>query len=1506
MLGVGGAGLVLATAVLALVPSGSEACPSRCLCFRTTVRCMHLQLDRIPQVAPTTTILDLRFNKIREIPPGAFEGLLSLNTLLLNNNDIRKIPRGAFQGLSSLKYLYLYKNKIRHIDRQAFVGLSSLEQLYIHFNEIEQLLPNTFSNLPSLERLFLHNNKLARIPAGTFSNLHSLKRLRLDSNDLVCDCQLMWLAELLKKYSSVGSTQAAATCKYPKALEGRSVSTITPEEFHCVKPHFTAEPSDVDVTHGNTVYFSCHAEGDPKPEIVWLHNSNEVQIDDERHNMLDDGTLMIQDTRPEDQGMYECMARNIAGEVKTKPAELRYFNSPASPTFTVSPQDTEVLAGQSVTLECSASGYPLPEITWSRHDRPGPPPPALPTDPRFTVMRSGALHITNVRQEDHGLYRCEAANDQDTIVATAQLIVQAAPRITVRPQDADVVEGTSVEFDCRAEGHPAPVIVWTVNGNQLPDDRRFTVLSSGILRISRVTSYDRGTYECQAVNVASVDRARADLTVKARVTPTFTETPTDLTVQPGGEISLPCSAVGEPQPAITWSKDGIQISESSKYGLSAIGHLIIRGVDQSDTGRYECSARNTIGFVSTSMQFTVLVSETNNFIGDPFVGPSIQRAINSVDREINRTRNDLFSRPTRPRTPSELLQLMRFPSPEALSLARAAEVFERTLQLVRQEVEHGMKLNLEDSEYSYTELISPSHLRLVANLSGCSTHQQTVNCSDRICFHQRYRSFDGTCNNFQHPMWGAALTPFRRLLKPIYENGFNTPVGWNRSHLYFGFSKPSSRGVSTQVLSTSTTTPDSRYSHMVMQWGQFLDHDLDLAVESSSEFTFSTGLRCNETCDNTPPCFPIEIPRGDPRIRHRCMEFRRSSAVCGTGSTSLFFNEVTPREQINTLTSFLDASNVYGSNDLYATQIRDLSNRLGLLKGGLRQANGKYLLPYNTELPIDCQRGQHDSPIPCFLAGDVRSNEQLGLLSMHTLWMREHNRVARELRRLNPHWDGDTIYHEGRKIVGAEMQHITFAHWMPKFVGQKGMELIGEYRGYDPNTNPSIINAFATAAYRIGHTLINPMIFRLNASFQEIPEGHLPLHQAFFSPQRVVEEGGIDPVLRGLFATPLKQRNSREFVNTELTERLFEMAHHIALDLAALNIQRGRDHALPGYNDWRTLCNMTAVNDWDSLRHQISDPQLRDRLRQLYGHPGNLDLFVAGAVEDLVPGSLLGPTFLCIITQQFRNIRDGDRFWYENPGVFKPSQLSQLRQASLARVLCDNGDSIDRVQHDVFLNADFPTGYVYCDNVPRMDLTAWTECCEDCANSAEFGTVSGTFRKRRSARYSERLDSVNFLETAKQRRKTAKMGKQEEFVAMKHRRSGGSSKHRLSKPRHDRVDTVAEYHALGQNVTLTHESDRVSRLEYGMMMMQDIAGDLQRAVSQLTRKVREFEVQLEHLQTCKDEEGNRYQDGDTWDPDDCTACRCQEGKATCVRQKCPEKSCAKPLLIPGECCPVCV
>lgn len=107
---------------------------------------------------------------------------------------------------------------------------------------------------------------------------------------------------------------------------------------------------------------------------------------------------------------------------------------------------------------------------------------------------------------------------------------------------------------------------------------------------------------------------------------------------------------------------------------------------------------------------------------------------------------------------------------------------------------------------------------------------------------------------------------------------------------------------------------------------------------------------------------------------------------------------------------------------------------------------------------------------------------------MQTIWLREHNRVATELREVNPQWNGDTLYYEARRIVIAEMQHITYDHWLPLFVGEEGMRMIGQYEGYNPNIDPSISNVFATAALRIGHTMINPELARLDSQLHTIPQ----------------------------------------------------------------------------------------------------------------------------------------------------------------------------------------------------------------------------------------------------------------------------------------------------------------------------------------------------------------------------------------------------------------------------------
>ncbi len=110
--------------------------------------------------------------------------------------------------------------------------------------------------------------------------------------------------------------------------------------------------------------------------------------------------------------------------------------------------------------------------------------------------------------------------------------------------------------------------------------------------------------------------------------------------------------------------------------------------------------------------------------------------------------------------------------------------------------------------------------------------------------------------------------------------------------------------------------------------------------------------------------------------------------------------------------------------------------------------------------------------------------------------------------------------------------------------------------------------------------------------------------KAFFSPWRLVEEGGVDPIMRGLFITPAKKKMPNQNLNEELIEKLFTAAHAVSLDLAAMNIQRARDHGLPGYLEYRKFCNMSTPKTFEGLKQDIQSADVRRKLELLYGHPG--------------------------------------------------------------------------------------------------------------------------------------------------------------------------------------------------------------------------------------------------------------------------------------------------------------
>ncbi|KAB0338356.1 hypothetical protein FD754_024640, partial [Muntiacus muntjak] len=447
-----------------------------------------------------------------------------------------------------------------------------------------------------------------------------------------------------------------------------------------------------------------------------------------------------------------------------------------------------------------------------------------------------------------------------------------------------------------------------------------------------------------------------------------------------------------------------------------------------------------------------------------------------------------------------------------------------------------------------------------------------------------------------------------------------------------------------------------------------------------------------------------------------CLPFYRSTAACGTGTQGALFGNLSsanPRQQMNGLTSFLDASTVYGSSAASERRLRNWTSAEGLLRVNARYRDaGRAFLPFAPpSAPRACapQPGAPGTRAPCFLAGDGRASEVPALAALHTLWLREHNRLAAALKALNAHWSADTAYQEARKVVGALHQIITLRDYTPRILGPEAFgRHVGPYRGYDPSVDPTVSNVFSTAAFRFGHATIHPLVRRLDAGFQEGPGPRLLLRDAFFRPWRLLEEGGVDPVMRGLLARPAKLQVQDQLLNEELTERLFVLSDAGTLDLASINLQRGRDHGLPGYNEWRQFCGLSRLETRADLGAATANESVADRILDLYGHPDNMDVWLGGLAESFLPGARTGPLFACLVGKQMKALRDGDRFWWEHRAVFTEAQRRELGQHSLSRVICDN-TGLTRVPRDAFQVAQWPRDFESCDRIPGMDLRAWRE-----------------------------------------------------------------------------------------------------------------------------------------------------------------------------------------------------
>lgn len=449
--------------------------------------------------------------------------------------------------------------------------------------------------------------------------------------------------------------------------------------------------------------------------------------------------------------------------------------------------------------------------------------------------------------------------------------------------------------------------------------------------------------------------------------------------------------------------------------------------------------------------------------------------------------------------------------------------------------------------------------------------------------------------------------------------------------------------VSMVVFDQDGDAPNSAgLSTLFTTFGQFLDHDLVLTPEDHDEGVLDlVGM-------------PHDIAR---------------SAVAeeiGEGET------IAP---MNAVTWEIDGSQIYGSTDARMDDLRSFEN--GKLRMQDDNTSANEMLPDADHDSF--MAGEIDGDDPVYLAGDVRANENPNLLSLQTMFVREHNLWAERLAEENPDWDDEQLYNAARSIVEYELQQITYNEWLPHLVG----DAIGEDTGYDADETGEVSVEFSTAAFRFGHTLVSPTIDRIADDGTD--EGSMALMDSYFN-HTPVEDGGIEAIIRGQLSATAQE------LDTEIVDDLnffLETPEGVSgFSLAAINLARGLDHGLDSYINVRAqLIGDIDPDNLDPSDFSVitSDEDVQARLAAVYTDVFQVDLWVGGLAEDAIDGTQMGPLFTHIIADQFTRTRAADETFGNLDPALGDAIIAEVQASTFATIIERNTD-IDMVQDDVFIS----------------------------------------------------------------------------------------------------------------------------------------------------------------------------------------------------------------------------
>ncbi|KAM6290251.1 matrix-remodeling-associated protein 5 isoform 2-T2 [Porphyrio hochstetteri] len=381
--------------------------------------------------------------------------------------------------------------------------------------------------------------------------------------------------------------------------------------IHGERPKIITKGSQsISILAETDAFIPCDAVGEPKPFLTWTKVSTGAIMTAntrlQRFEVWKNGTLLIRNVQLQDRGQYLCTAQNLHGIDKMVTVLTVVAHQPK--ILLSRYRDVTVYFGETIAMECQASGTPSPHISWIFPDR-KILQTVTTTESRIMLHENRTLSIKQATFSDRGVYKCVASNAAGADSIAVRLHIAALPPIIQqdRQENISLPLGSSINIHCTAKAAPSPSIRWVVfDGTQIRPSQfvngNLFVFPNGTLYIRNVSPKDSGTYECIAANMVGAARRTVQLHVKkhasnAKITGSSPQR-TDVTY--GSILHLDCSASGDPWPRILWRLPSKRMIDSlhsleTRIKVFSNGTLVVHSVTDKDAGDYLCVARNKIG-----------------------------------------------------------------------------------------------------------------------------------------------------------------------------------------------------------------------------------------------------------------------------------------------------------------------------------------------------------------------------------------------------------------------------------------------------------------------------------------------------------------------------------------------------------------------------------------------------------------------------------------------------------------------------------------------------------------------------------------------------------------------------------------------------------------------------------------------------------------------------------------------------------------------------------------------